>query len=310
MDGLRCPVCGKSSEGVCVSCYLRDHPIAVKKQPLRECGCGLLFFKGRWYDDRKAMFRDFAQGSMKPPAGVEARVKSVDVSSKAGRTVLDAVVEGSYGGAVFEETLHWDVKPERVRCDVCRKLGSGYYEAVLQVRGESPVLDLDERQIGKVERVRGGLDYYLISLDYARAKAAELADGGYIIKKSSKIHGVKNGKTVYRHYFSVKKPPFAAGYFIEHKGKPMRVVELGKTVKLADLETGKVKSASLHQLEDAKVLAQPRDVRKAMVTEVRPDGMQVMDEDGYETHQLPLKQGLTAGQGIEYVRIRKRMYVL
>lgn len=307
---MSCPKCGAPSAGVCPRCYIEDHPLAVNPLPFKECGCGIAFFKGRWYEDVDELYLDYAGKSIRAPQDVEVKVTDVKAARKSGSVILDVKVDGEYKDYRFKRTLKLTVKPKKSTCDTCRKLGSGYFEAVLQVRGKVKNLDLEDRQLAKVERVRGGFDYYLISLDYARAKVSELISRGHLVKDSSKLYGKHKGKPLYRHYYSIKKPAFDVGYFIEHKGKVMRVAELGKTVKLVDLSSGKLTSATLHKLEDAPVLANPSDVKKAFVTEVRPDGIQILDEGGCETHQVPLKKDIIAGQDVDYVRMNGRIYLL
>jgi len=310
MPDLKCPRCGRLSKGVCGDCYLRDHPVSVKPESFRECGCGLVLFKGRWSGAVEAMYRELAVKSIKPPSGVDLKVLGVNVERDRGRAVWDVDVLLSCGGSELKQKLTWSVKPESTMCEMCRKLGSGYFEAVLQVRGEAAPLDLDKRQVAKVERVRGGSDYYMLSAEYTRIKASELINRGYLVKDSSKLYGMKKGKQIYRYYFSVRKPPFDVGYFIEHKGRVMRITGVGRAVKLADLSTGKVTSTPLSQIEESRVLAKPADVREALITEVRPDGMQIMDKGGYETFHVPVKAGARQGQDVGYVKVKGRIYVL
>lgn len=310
MAELRCPRCGKASKGVCRACYLTGHPFTVDKKKYRLCGCGLAFFKGRWYDDPERLHQEVAKRSVRPPSGVKVKGMRVRHKSESGQSVYVAEVTATYKGKDFRETVSWEVRPETVKCEACRRQGSGYFEAVLQVREKGYEPDLDELMVAKAEAVRGGADYYLTSLDYARETVRNLMDAGFLVKESSKLYGQRDGRDVYRHWFSIKRPPYTAGDFIMAKGHPARVVELARTLKLFDLDTGKVKSGSLNQYADAKVIAKGSDVKRAQVTEVRPDGIQVMDSQDYDTHNLPLKKGLTQGQEVEYVRIAGKMYLL
>ncbi|MBD3388426.1 MAG: hypothetical protein GF416_05090 [Candidatus Altiarchaeales archaeon] len=310
MTGLKCPVCGEPSTGVCASCYLREHPLSIRKQGYRLCGCGLKFFKGRWYDNEEEMFKDLVVRSLKAPPGAEVRVARVQHEHAKGKTKLVADVKVSYKGAKAKEVLEWSVVPEHVTCDTCRKLGTGYFEAVLQVRTDGLDLDLDYNKLMKAEKVKGGVDHYLTSLAYAREKVNDLIRDGYLVKESSKLYGKRDGKDVYRHYFSIKSPHFGVGDFLEYGSRLVRVLELGKTVKTLDLSSGKVKSATMNKLLDSKVLATSDGVRRAIVTEVRPDGVQIMDLEDYENHDVKATDGVSQGSEVSYVVLKKKIFLI
>jgi NMD protein affecting ribosome stability and mRNA decay len=310
MSDLQCPKCGKPSTGVCTECYIKDHPIQVKLQNYKECmECSQTYFKGRWYEDRDEMMRELARRSIYPPSGTRATVLDVKWEQLSNRVEVEAKVQGNYGGSFYKQAVKWDLRPERVKCQTCVKLGSGYYEAVLQVR-DGLEIDLDSRQVGNFESTRGGTDYYMISMDYAQKRVSELIAKGYLVKQSTKLHGKKNGKDLFRFYYSLKKPPFMEGDFLEYEGQIMRVREVGKMVKLNILPNLRPTSTTVNRLEDAKVLAKSKDVRKAIITEVRPDGMQIMDAQDCTTYYVPAKEGKGQGQEVDVIKIRDTVFVL
>jgi NMD protein affecting ribosome stability and mRNA decay len=309
MADLQCPKCGKPSRGVCAECHVKANPLAVKLETFRECQCGLTFFKGKWHESRDEMLQELAKKSIVHPSGFKLRILDVRSKVEVGKVFMDVDVEGSHAGSFFKRTVSWSLKPEKVKCDLCSKIGSGYYEATLQVRSDLD-LDLDERQVAGIERTRGGLDYQIISADYAQGKVSDLISKGFLIVQSTTLFGKKNGKDTFRFYYSIKRPPFAVGDFIEHKGAVVRVRELAKQVKLVHIPSGKHTSATVNQLQDEKVLARSSDVRTAMVTSISPRGMQVMDTVDCHTHELPLREGVTQGQLLEYVKIGGKLLLL
>ncbi|MFH1055969.1 MAG: NMD3-related protein [Candidatus Altiarchaeota archaeon] len=310
MADLRCPVCGRPSCGLCAECYLKDHPIAVKPEPYKECGCGGVLFKGKWFTDKDEMIRQLAERSIRPPSGVRTRIEGVKSEEKAGKLTVQVDVVATCEKASSRQDISFDVWPERVTCDTCKKLSSGYYEAVLQVRDSDIDLNLDGDQVSNVEKVRGGFDYYLTSVNYAREKVTSLFNKGYFVKDSSKLFGRKGDKVLYRHYFSIKHPQFRKGDFIEHKGKLLQVRDVGRSVKLTDVESGKHESATLNQLEDAPVIAKSPEVKTAIITEVRPDGIQIMNSQDCSIHELPRRDGVEQGQEVKYIHVRGRRYLL
>jgi nonsense-mediated mRNA decay protein 3 len=309
MSQLQCPKCGKPSRGVCAECFIRDHPIAVRQETFRDCGCGLGFFKGKWYEDRQELLMDLAKRTMVSPSGVNLRIIDVAAEPKAGRLQMLAHVQGSYSGSTFKTDVKWDIKPEQVKCDTCVKLGTGYYEAILQLR-DGIELDLDEKQISSIEHTRGGWDYYMINMGYAQAKVVDLINKGFLVKQSSKLYGKKNGRDIFRFYYSIKRPHFSKGDFLEYEGKMLRVREVAKAVKLNDVTNGHPVGASMHKLEDAKVIAKSADARKATITEVRPDGMQILDEGGCDIFDVAVKADARQGDEVEYIRLKGKSYVL
>jgi NMD protein affecting ribosome stability and mRNA decay len=309
MSDLLCPKCGKPSRGVCADCHVQANPVAVKLETFRECQCGLTFFKGKWYEDRQEMLQELARKSILTPSGCKLRILNVSSKVEVGKVFMNVDVEGSHAGSHFKRTVSWSLKPEKVKCDMCRKIGSGYYEAVLQARGDIP-LDLDERQVAGIERTRGGLDYQIISSDYALKQVSNLISKGFLVVQSTILFGKKEGKDTFRFYYSIKRPPFSVGDFLEHNGSIYQVKELAKNVKLALIPSGKHTSATVNRLADADVLARSSDVRKALVTEVRPDGMQIMDSEDCTTFEMASAGSHNQGDEVEYIRIKGKTYLL
>jgi len=312
MADVPCPRCGRpsSGSGVCAACFVADNPIIVKGESFRECGCGLTFFKGRFYDEKEPMFMEFAVKSLVPPAGSRLTVTDVRWDYQGGFAKLDADVDIHYGMARFRHNVKWEVRPERMKCNSCTKLGSGYFEAILQVRDKDVDLGLDEKQVADVEATRGGYDIYLISMDYARERVSSLINRGYLVKQSTKLFGKRNGSDVFRFYYSIKAPDFVVGDFVEYEGILMRVRELGKNVKLIELPTMKNRTVSMHRMAHAVLKAKSSEVRKAIVTGVRPDGIQVMDAEEGRTWEVSPKDGLRHGDDVEYVKINHKIYLL
>jgi nonsense-mediated mRNA decay protein 3 len=311
MADLQCPKCGKPSRGVCAECYLKTNPFSVKPETFRECECGLTFFKGRLYEDKdkEMMFRAVAAKSVKPPSGVTFKLLDVTAEYQRGDVVFDAKVQGAYSGNFFTRDVKWKIRPEKMKCDTCKKTGSGYYEAILQVRGDIDLI-LDEKKVASAESTRGGVDYYMMDMGYAQEKVQELINKGFLVKQSSKLFGKKNGKDVFRFYYSLKKPHFSVGDFIQYDGAVYRVREIAKMVKLTQLPSRKPTSAGMHRLEDSTVLAKSSSIKKALITEVRPDGMQLMDSEDCATYDVPPGEGLKQGDEVDYIRLGGKTYLL
>jgi NMD protein affecting ribosome stability and mRNA decay len=118
---------------------------------------------------------------------------------------LHATLEGSYHGNKFKKELSKKTKLQKSTCPTCSRKNSGYFEAVLQFRCETPNISIDDSQIAKAEKVRGGVDYYLLSNNYARGLASQLSKKGYDLITSNKTFSRRDGQQIYRVFYSIKK---------------------------------------------------------------------------------------------------------
>jgi len=309
MSSLKCPKCGVPSTGLCPKCYIADHPIGVKPLKIIECTCGMVCFQGTWTRDRKQALKTLVEKSIKPPSEINAYVGHVDWEEEAGEMRLKAQITGRYKKQAFEDELKFSIRPKKTTCEACRKQGSGYFEAVLQIRDKDLFIKVDQEQLCGMTDVKGGHDIYLISHEYARLKTSELGEKGYLIKHSKKLFTKRDGKEVFRYYYSIKHPPFQVGEFLKVKNRIARVDELGRNSKLTDVRTGKKFNARMTHLLEAEKIATQLDVKTAIVTEIRPDGVQIMDEADYSTHELPHKEGLEPGQQVKILIVGKK-YIL
>jgi nonsense-mediated mRNA decay protein 3 len=306
-----CPVCGSPGAGLCPECFLGDNPFTVKPVNFNMCGCGKYQYKGGEYDNEEEVVALVARKSIKAPLGVKYRIKRVDRVWKSGRLHIDALIEGQVQGRDFHTRVGWDIKPEKHTCEVCKRLGSGYFEAVLQVRSEGLHPRVDGDKLCDIKEVRGGLDYYLTSNEHARSIADRLRGEGYLVKMSNQLFGNKNGRDIFRHYYSIKSPDFRVGDIFRHKNKLVQVVGMGRDVTLRNIVSGKMTKAGVNQLLEEKVVASDDEVREGMVTEVRPDGVQIMDSRTYETFDARVDdKNIIAGVGVRYVKIGKKYYFI
>ncbi|MDD5111272.1 MAG: NMD3-related protein [Candidatus Altiarchaeota archaeon] len=199
-----CPKCGRESKGVCLECFLEAHPLEAGEVKVLSCACGRLRHRDRW-DARLEDIGKYVEKGLKAP--FEVTLKSVRVAPvlEGSNLALDIAVEGVYKGEPFKRTITGAAKVQKTTCPTCSRKSGGYFEAVLQFRCPLPELPLDERQIAKVEKSDGGLDYYLLSNNYARGYASQLSRKGYAVKSSNKAFSMRDGQSVYRIYYSIKK---------------------------------------------------------------------------------------------------------
>lgn len=139
-----------------------------------------------------------------------------------------------------------------------------YYEAILQLRNpDKHVLELvddgiDKKGIGvaKVDKVRGGYDFYLADQKFAQQIGKQLRTKyGGILKVTAKLYSVSHqtSKEIYRVTVLYRRPPFKVGEVVEIKGDKIKIKSLGKEV-IGVMENGRKIKYSFKDLERMNVI--------------------------------------------------------
>jgi nonsense-mediated mRNA decay protein 3 len=198
-----CPKCGKSSRGLCLDCFLEEHPIKAGEVSVYSCNCGRLRHRERWDASAGELSKTVASAVKVP---YELKPASVDVKTSISEKTADhaITVKGAYQGSVFERTFPAKTIIQKTTCPACSRKSGGYYEAILQFRCGIPKVSIDESQVAKMERVRGGVDYYILSNNYAKSVASQLKRMGLTVKSSEKIFSMREGREIYRVSYSIK----------------------------------------------------------------------------------------------------------
>ena len=294
-----------------MGCYFREHPLHIRKMSLDRCvSCGRYAVREKWVKLDGSWLKSLVSKNIVVPeharlGGVEVGFTEGDKSLK-----LDVLVDGRYREAGFSDSIEGLIKVNKVTCSECGRLTRGYYVAVLQLRDSALKFDLDSSKVSNVVEVHGGADFYLTSLDYLKQLEARFRNLGYVTLRTSKLVGKKEGRDVYRVYLSAKPPEFEAGDFIEAGGKKYRVLKVEGNVKCYDLDSRKTKILPPKNLVGGRIIGKSSDVRKAMVSEVARDRMQLMDLTDYQTHRIPKVEGLSVGKEVEYVNVKGKVYLL
>ncbi len=310
MSDIKCPKCGTPSSGLCPNCRIGAGSIKIKPHSLVKCDCGRVMQGGQWSRDRKAVIIDLVERSIRGPEGVKLYVDDVSWTEQGGMFHIHADVHGRLQRQCFEDEVDFKIRPKRINCEVCKKQGSGYFEAVIQIRDKELFIEVDQEQIANVMDVKGGRDIYLISNAHARLLTSNLADKGYQIIHSKTLFTTKGTKEVYRHYYSIKHAPFRVGWYLKIGFRIGRVDTIERNVTLSDPANDKPFRVPMRKAIEGEVIAKPIDVKSAIVTEIRPDGIQIMDQTDFETYDLPKKEGIEAGQEVRYIlHGKKRMLV-
>lgn len=100
------------------------------------------------------------------------------------------------------------VKIKKQMCSRCIKLSGGYYEAVLQIRGNGKerILEMIKKLIKNaiMEEKKNGYDIRFIKKAEAAKIARMLKLKGFEIKESYRFVSTKKDKRLYRNYYSIR----------------------------------------------------------------------------------------------------------
>lgn len=237
---------GPLIEGLCPDCFLKENPLlkVPEEIEMNVCGrCGAFYLENAWHGLEREPSEDYIEAA-KEIVTSEARVfnggtagsryinfedsEDIDLGFRAEYSPPETItVHVEVRGKFFdsqEEPLSYrskvKVKLEETICEVCDKLAAGYYEAILQVRGEEKLSDERiseifrslEGQFGtnkgrsrdefvsKVKRKHGGLDLYASSAKLARDMARFLKrEYGAEMSESAELVGqTEDGEENYR----------------------------------------------------------------------------------------------------------------
>lgn len=204
---LICPRCGKTSddtefiEAFCVDCYKFNIqlPKGLKVEVCKRCG--RMKLQGVWqqYNRRKISAYiadkcrgDFVAAEYDPDLGV-CSFKF----EKGGRSV----------------TVQRPVEVEKITtmCPDCNKSSGGYFEAIIQLRGEHVRVQATAEKlhkllarktfVPKVEEMHGGLDIYVGN---SKVTGEILRELGFKPTIAKKLFGKKEGKNLYRVSFAIR----------------------------------------------------------------------------------------------------------
>ena len=305
----------------CRECYLGGGrfltlPERIEAQVCRNCHTYLK--GGRWLpmgEGLEAVIKNAALDVVKENLRLEkveapeVRI-SVEEPKESSPTVYLVPCTVEVGGRVAG--LEYSARQEAVvrvvldLCQDCSRASGKYYEAILQVRGEG-ALGREERDkihalveefmaqyartdrkafVSKFEALKEGFDFYMGSIQVARKVASALQERfGGAVGESPKLTGKDgHGKDVYRVAIVLRLPRFRKGDILGLGGEVYQLLGLttGKAT-LFDLGARKRATMPVKGLREAEILGREDDIRRAMISEVAPERVQVMGLESLET---------------------------
>ncbi|MDE1762476.1 MAG: hypothetical protein KGH78_04790 [Candidatus Micrarchaeota archaeon] len=204
-----CPICNRSSEEahfygeICEFCTIErlgntlpsEAKITICKR------CGRVNYNGEFVEQDRKVLESILQRQFK-----EFDLQLISYIEAAAIVELNKY-EDNIEGIRKEIALRY----LKVMCPQCNRKSAGYYEAVVQLRGSKERVAkmyariekyflANEQFIARVERANNGVDMYLSS---KKLTSAFMAERGLKPTMSYELHGMKNGRRLYRNTYAL-----------------------------------------------------------------------------------------------------------
>ncbi|MCX8166651.1 MAG: 60S ribosomal export protein NMD3 [Candidatus Micrarchaeota archaeon] len=205
-----CPICGRSdvtilpNSNICVNCY--NPEIKIKeKLDIYVCPSCDKYLYGKWKTLNEIAFKKFLKNKLKLKNG---NIEEFDLNNKF------ITVSMTLNDVKFKTTRKVNFNLKKLLCSDCSRKSSGYYEAIIQLRGNNK-LKLEKKFnkitsglekmtfISKIIKLKNnaGYDIYVGN----KQKVFELLNKLELrFKTTRKIAGRIDGNDVYRTTFLVR----------------------------------------------------------------------------------------------------------
>jgi NMD protein affecting ribosome stability and mRNA decay len=201
-----CVECGKSEnnliDGMCPSCFVQKTKILSfpKEISIQVCkDCGARKRKNSWIRNEQNMIRSSIIENVVLKKGKLVDLTFEKVKGDRYKSCYNVNFLLEHRGIEFEKKEQVDIRIKYSLCDECSRKRSGYYEAIVQIRGNIPERWEEEIREARVGEVKTGFNLYFLSLSDAREAAKKLIKKyGGEHKESKKLHTVKDGKRIYK----------------------------------------------------------------------------------------------------------------
>ena len=207
LTGLVCPRCGKNSNEIefidafCIDCYQVDIKLPAELAFDVCKRCEKMKFIGEWQRVSEDKLGSYIIG--------KCRGDFSNATYDRGKNTVTFFIKKGSKTVSIDKTLH--LKFNVGICPACSRISGGYYEAIIQLRGNARKVEkfakILEHEIGiktfvsKVEEKKEGIDLYAGSNLAVYDLVKEL---GRTYKISKKLSGMKDGKKLYRTSYSIR----------------------------------------------------------------------------------------------------------
>jgi nonsense-mediated mRNA decay protein 3 len=326
---------GPFLDNLCENCYKKENPLEIKKLDILQVEicpeCGTLRVMGNRVDTWKRdenleeIIREVTRRAIIEKLEVdtplqyefeddieESKIMNYGVKEFTTKTSVFAKPHKDF--SEFEEVFTTRLRMRRATCDECSKYKTGYYEAILQVRGEDRKLtkkeeedieELIERMMKQYEDARMA---YILDLDVDRDGITATVSTKFLAESLAKeIKGVSAGKInvayehkttsrdgidVFTNTYLVKLPAFAKGTVLEYD-KILWVVKnvSEQQIKMESLENHEIRQHDRKRVESRGKRRDDEIVkREYMIVSKDKNTVVIMALDNYENFEDNLER--------------------
>jgi nonsense-mediated mRNA decay protein 3 len=339
-----CPECGQETEtlyeGACASCRAKKVVLIDAPEVLSiiTCAhCGKLQEGSQWRDagpGPEAVLMDRLHAAVRAHQEATGVHVEFDTMAQDARNLrVEVRAEGLVHGHPASAARTIQVRLSRAVCTECSRREGGYFEAILQVRGnpERPLKDATDLKVevanamdqlasegregaffSKLEDARGGPDFYTGSQEVARVLARDLASRwGAEISESNKLVGRQDGVDLYRVTILLRLPPYARGDFVQADGLTCKILALDrKSIQLLDLDRWAVIRREPRRIRDLKVIASAEQEQQAVVVSRTRSLLQVLHPRTMATIDLTVPEDYTTSETVAVLDHDGRLWVV
>jgi NMD protein affecting ribosome stability and mRNA decay len=207
-----CIKCGREAfkDNMCEKCFLEKKELfSLKKIKLRYCNNCRKFYTQSEKIDATAL-ETFLLNQIKAKNSIKK--SGIKISARPDKICGTITAAGFVRPSkkLITDKKEFVIYPRRMKCSNCVKMLGNYHEAVIQIRGDAKEMIMKnvEKLIGKEDfanlaALKEGYDVRVIR-KAAAAKAVQILQEKYKIKKSFKLVGEKKGRKIYRNFYSVR----------------------------------------------------------------------------------------------------------
>ena len=254
--------------------------------------CRKLLFRNKW--SLPASLDDGLMRMAVSSVKAKARALEFEGPTPEALTKVGKELEFTVPVAVEDAEADIPVKLLITTCPKCSKLGTKYFEAILQIRPLSHEVlnfalnELEKQKdkgiyMNKKEETAHGINLYLTNQTYAKVLARKIADqfGGNVSKNEKLFsRNRQTSKDVFRLSILVQLPLFTTNDVIVFEGAHYQISSMKKTLSVINLETGQKTSLPFTDTYTNKYQIVPSVI--AHVTRMQPS-LEVLHPETFQS---------------------------
>ncbi len=303
---MYCVKCGseeKTYSNLCQKCLIDDRelvkiPHYVKRIICPECG-DYLMGSSTWirpFDGMQSLIENHLEFDelVKEPS-----IEFDEFPDGTNEFQIQLSIEINIEELYLEIPLSFILRTKNQVCDVCSRKKGGYFEAIIQIRGDgrdpseqdmegiknflNKSLDLNksDRQafLTKESKVKGGTDFYMGSCVLSKSQTRDLQNRfGGKVTETSKIYGQRDGNDVFRYTYLLRLPKMRKDDIVSDKKNIYVVTSVSKSFAfLKDLNTWKKRKIRYDEFNKFNVNIGGYTISKAVIIHEVEKEIQILD---------------------------------